>query len=63
MRDSLNLKNVKFLHGYTYEGVYYTDNEELYVKLQHDSGVWLNVPANKLNTYIYKEFENKSCKK
>jgi hypothetical protein len=52
MRDSVNIKNITLLNGYSYQGLYLTEYNELYIKLAHSSGITLNIQAHKLKNYI-----------
>jgi hypothetical protein len=52
MRDGKNLNALKWIDGYSYEGVYMQADGSLYIKLRHVSGVCLNIKQIWLNEYI-----------
>lgn len=52
MRDSMNIKDIPLLNGYSYEGLYLTEYKEIYFKLWHVSGVWVNVHAKNIQNYF-----------
>jgi hypothetical protein len=52
MRDAVNLSDIAFKQGYTYQGVYLCENGEIYVKLRHISGTTVNVHQKQLNQII-----------